>query len=129
MVGYLKKQTLVGLALATALMPLASAQLTYLSCLLPPDKKTPELRFDFTLDEIAGTVSFYWNGQNLFLKENAAFTADKVTWIQPFYLGSSIHRTINRVTLEYTDEMIDGRKVTVSKGTCKVIPPPADRKF
>jgi hypothetical protein len=96
---------------------------------LPPEKKTPELRFDFTLDETAGTVSFYWTGQNVLVKENAVFTADKVIWNQPFYLGTTIRRTINRATLEYTDATIDGRKVTISKGTCKVMPPPVDRKF
>ncbi len=106
----------------------AEAQTTHLSCVVPAEKKTPELRFDFTLDESAGTVTFYWNGQNQLLKETAVFTADKVVWNQAFY-GSTIRRTIDRVTLSYTDETVTGRKVSTSRGTCKVVSAPADRKF
>lgn len=129
MILYLKNKPLLAFLLLASTAFSASAAPTYVSCVLPPAKKTPQLQFDFTLDETAGLVSFYWNGQSALVKEPAVFSADKVVWNQPFYLGTTIRRTIDRVTLEYTDETITGRKVTAYKGTCKVMSAAPDRKF
>ncbi|HEY0308942.1 MAG TPA: hypothetical protein VGB94_12345 [Acidobacteriaceae bacterium] len=102
------------------------AQPIYLSCVIPPEKKSPEFHADFTLDETTGTVLFEFSGQ--ILKEPALFTSDKVVWKFPF-VGGTIRRTINRVTLEYTDETIGSYKTYTSKGTCQVMAASTDRKF
>lgn len=121
---------LLSLVLLSAIFAGASqGQRTYVACTVPSgSKKMPDIRTDFTFDETAGTVSYYWNDRGQMIR--AVFSADKVTWDEAFVSGTIIRRSINRVTLEYADYIFDGHKATGnSHGTCVIVAPPADRKF
>jgi hypothetical protein len=105
-----------------------ASQLVYLSCELPPHDGAPATRFDFTLDEQNGTVSYHVPQANATNKEKAVFGPQTVTWSNNMSYGSKINRTINRTDLSFVQEMdiagIQRRQV----GTCSLVTP-TDRKF
>lgn len=105
----------------------AQQKLVYLSCDVPPHAGNPANHFDFTLDEENGTVTFFVQQANKLNKEKAVFGPDTVTWTTDLTFGH-LTRTINRVTLAYTDELVVGASKSQDVGTCKVVAAP-ERKF
>lgn len=124
----MKRIALIAATAALMANTSAASQLVYLSCELPPHEGTPATRFDFTLDEQNGTVSYHVPQANATNKEKAVFGPQTVTWSNNMSYGSKISRTINRTDLSFVQEMdiagIQRRQV----GTCSLVTP-TERKF
>jgi len=104
-------------------------KLVYLSCDFPRHEGHPANHLDFTLDEQNGTVSFFVKEANATNKEKAVFGPETVTWTTELSMGDShITRTINRVSLVFTGELVLYGHLRQDVGSCSVVPPP-ERKF
>jgi hypothetical protein len=98
------KATACYAAIALLLSGAAQAAPVYLSCTLPEDAKGhPAAYFDFTLDEEAGTVSFFVKEANAVNREKAVFGPETITWTNNSKVYS-ITRTINRVDMTFTQD-------------------------
>lgn len=124
----MKTTAFLAMAMIVATNVSSASQLVYLSCELPPHDDAPATRFDFTLDEQNGTVSYHVPQANATNKEKAVFGPQTVTWSNNMSYGSKISRTINRTDLGFIQEMdiagIQRRQV----GTCSLVTP-TERKF
>ena len=105
-------------------------KLVYLRCNVPSHEGHPANHFDFTLDEQNGTVTFFVKEANALNKEKAVFGPETVTWTSELSLPDShITRTINRVSLAFTDKLVlNGQLMQDDVGTCSVVAAP-ERKF
>jgi hypothetical protein len=98
------------------------AELIYLSC------EIDSVHFDFTLNEDAGTVSFYVKDAKAANVEKAIFEVDRVTWVTNMSHGGKLIRSINRKDLTFTQDVFDLGLEIHDKGQCKLVDK-IERKF
>lgn len=113
------------LFLALILPASASSQPSplYLRCTLPATADDAANQLDFTLNEATGTVAVKGFGLTSTTSQ-VAFGPDYITWSDDLGNNSSLHRSINRTDLSFTETTNIMGHETTQTGSCKVIHPP-----